>query len=178
MRDWRVFPKPVTYVCNSHNSYICITLISCFKACTNDFSGALFWMNSRTNLLVTQPCSELHPNFRFGVEIGRQCNNDGNWSPVDMTNCTMFLNSNPVIIVYFTVIVSDSNMIDSAVIISNVSTMETIYVMQAVLLASYTHVATNRIRQNYRGGKLSWFLRFFTQSRMFSHELWPCQLAM
>ena len=80
-------------------------------------------MNSRTNLLVTQPCSELHPNFRFGVEIGRQCNSDGNWSPVDMTNCTMFLDSNPVIIVYFTVIVSDSNTIDSAIIINNVSSL-------------------------------------------------------
>ena len=78
-------------------------------------------MNSRTNLLVTQPCSELHPNFRSGVEIGRHCNNDGNWSSVDMTNCTMFLNSNPVIVVYFTVIVSDSDMVDSAIIINSVS---------------------------------------------------------
>ena len=78
-------------------------------------------MNSRTNTLVTQPCSELHPNFRFGVQIGRQCNKDGNWSPFDMTNCTMFLNSNPVIIVHFTVIDSDSSTIDSATIIDNVS---------------------------------------------------------
>ena len=89
------------------------------KACVTDFSGALLWINSRTNLLVTQPCSELHPNFRSGVQIGRQCNSDGNWSPVDMTNCTMFLNSNPVIIVHFTVIVNDSDMIDST--INNVS---------------------------------------------------------
>ena len=78
------------------------------------------WINSRTNLLVTQPCSELHPNFRSGVQIGRQCNNDGKWLPVDMTNCTMFLNSNPVIIVHFTMIVTDSNMNDSANIINNV----------------------------------------------------------
>ena len=60
----------------------------------------------------------MHPNFRSGVQIGRQCNNDRKWSSVDMTNCTMFLNSNPVIIVYFTVIVNDSN--DSATIINNV----------------------------------------------------------
>ena len=94
----------------------------CFYiACANDFSGALLWINSRTDLLVTQPCSELHPNFRSGVQIGRQCNNDGKWSSVDMTNCTMSLNSNPVIIVYFTVIISDSNTIDSATIINNVS---------------------------------------------------------
>ena len=100
---------------------VLLSYLFCFKACANDFSGALFWMNSRTNTLVTQPCSELHPNFRFGVQIGRQCNKDGNWSPFDMTNCTMFLNSNPVIIVHFTVIDSDSSTIDSATIIDNVS---------------------------------------------------------
>ena len=99
-----------------------ICIIFCFhKACANDSSDGLFWINSRTNLLVTQPCSELHPNFRSGVEIGRQCNSDGNWSSVDMTNCTMFLKSNPVLLVYFTVTVSDSNTIDSATIINNVS---------------------------------------------------------
>ena len=99
-----------TYACNVYFFH---------KACVTDFSGALLWINSRTNLLVTQPCSELHPNFRSGVQIGRQCNNDGKWLSVDMTNCTMFLNSNPVIIVYFTVIVNDSDMIDST--INNVS---------------------------------------------------------
>ena len=91
-----------------------------YEACANDFSGALFWNSSRTNLLVTQPCSELHPSFRSGVQIGRKCNNDGNWSSVDMTNCTMFLNSNSIIIVYFTVFVTNSNMVDSATIINNV----------------------------------------------------------
>ena len=90
-------------------------------ACVNDFSGALFWNNSRRNLPVTQPCSTLHPSFRSGVNIERHCNSDGTWSPVDMTTCTMFMNSNPVIVVYFTVIVSDSNRIGSAVIINNVS---------------------------------------------------------
>ena len=92
-----------------------------YIACVNDFSGALFWNNSRRNLLVTQPCSTLHPSFRSGVNIARRCNSDGTWSPVDMTTCTMFMNSNPVLVVYFTVIVSDSNRIDSAIIINNVS---------------------------------------------------------
>ena len=105
---------------NIYIFYICLQCILRFdKACVTDFSGALLWMNSRTNSLVTQPCSDLHPNFRSGVYIGRQCNNDGKWSPVDMTNCTMFLNSNPVIIVYFTMIINNSDMIDST--INNVS---------------------------------------------------------
>ena len=104
------------------SKFFTFTIFICdFKACNNDFSGALFWSNSRRNLLVTQRCSELHPNFRSGVEIGRQCNNDGTWSPVDMANCTMHINSNPVLIVYFTVIVSGSNTMDLDIFINNVS---------------------------------------------------------
>ena len=111
--------------------------ITCFYiACVNDFSGALFWNNSRRNLLVTHLCSELHPNFRSGVEIVRKCNNDGNWSPVDMTTCTMFLDSNPVLVVYFTVILSDSSRINSTNIINNVS----IYSYNTANLKSTTYV--------------------------------------
>ena len=99
----------------------CLLLKTVCLACVNEFSGALFWNNSRRNLLVTQPCSVLHHNFRSGVEIGRQCNNDGNWSPVDMRNCTMFIDSDPVLIVYFTVIVNGSDTVDSAIIFNNVS---------------------------------------------------------
>ena len=109
------------YVCSECSNCYSYIIFLFYEACANDSSGGLFWINSRKNLLVTQPCSELHPNFRSGVEIGRQCNSDSNWSPVDITNCTMFLKSNPVIIVYFTVAVSDSNAIDSATIINNVS---------------------------------------------------------
>ena len=90
--------------------------------CADDFSGALFWNSNRRNKSVTQPCSRLHPSFRSGVNIERHCNNDGTWSPVDMTNCTTFVDSNPVITVHFTLIVNDSNTaMDSATIINNVS---------------------------------------------------------
>ena len=79
---------------------------SCFVnyhlACENDFSGGLFWPASRRNQLVTQRCSELHSSFRSGVTISRQCGDDGEWSPVDLRDCTMFINSNPLVIVYFT----------------------------------------------------------------------------
>ena len=71
-------------------------------ACQSDFSQALFWNNSRRGVQVIQSCSELHSSFRFGVGISRQCQADGSWSPVDVRNCTMFRDSNPVIVVYFT----------------------------------------------------------------------------
>ena len=71
-------------------------------ACQSDFSEALFWVNSRRGAQVTQSCSTLHPSFRFGVSISRQCQDDGNWSSVDLRNCTMFRDSNPVIVVYLT----------------------------------------------------------------------------
>ena len=89
--------------------------------CDNDFSEALFWTNTRQNSLSTQLCSQLHPSFRSGVEIGRQCNSDGSWSLVDLRNCTMFIGSKPVMIVYFTVILNDTGMTNSKNIINNVS---------------------------------------------------------
>ena len=79
-----------------------------------------FWNNSRRNVSATQLCSTLHPNFRSGVSIARRCNNDGTWSPVNMAACTMFIDSNPVIAIHFTVVVSDSNTMDSTTILSNV----------------------------------------------------------
>ena len=51
---------------------------------------------------MTQRCSELHSSFRSGVSVSRQCGDDGEWSPVDLRGCTMFINSNPLVIVYFT----------------------------------------------------------------------------
>ena len=92
-----------------------------FVACVDDFAGGLLWSNSRRNVSVTQPCSELHPSFRSGVNIERQCLNNGSWSSVDMSNCTMFRNSYPVVVVYFTVTTDNTYTGDSAAIISNVS---------------------------------------------------------
>ena len=108
-------------------------------ACINEFSGALFWINSRRNSLVTQPCSELHPNFRSGVEIGRQCNNDGNWSPVDISSCTMFIGSNPVLIIHFTAIINGSVTKDSTIIINNVSSSLNSPNLAYVYMVQVTH---------------------------------------
>ncbi|XP_065903440.1 uncharacterized protein [Dysidea avara] len=77
--------------------------LSVVEACDNNFSGALLWMKSQWNSLVTRPCSALHHNFRTGVNIERICQNDGTWSEVDLTKCTMFKNSYPIVTVYFTV---------------------------------------------------------------------------
>ena len=81
--------------------------------CRNEFSVALFWPNSRRDSLVTQSCSQLHPSFRSGVNIGRQCRSDGSWSPVDLRNCTMFKSSKPVSIVYFTVTENSNDVMSS-----------------------------------------------------------------
>ena len=47
----------------------------------------------------------LHPNFRSRVTIGRRCNDDGTWGPVDDSNCTA-LNTSSMLIVSFEVNVS------------------------------------------------------------------------
>jgi len=89
--------------------------------CDNDISEALLWPNSRQNSLSTQLCSQLHPSFRSGVEIGRWCSNNGSWSPVDLRNCTMFIGSKPVMIVYFTVDIDGTDNTNSENIIDEVS---------------------------------------------------------
>jgi len=71
-------------------------------ACENDFAGGIFWPFSGRNRLVTQQCSKLHSSFRSGVYIRRHCEDDGKWSPVDLRDCTMFIDSRPLVIVYFT----------------------------------------------------------------------------
>ena len=75
----------------------------CFVACESDFAGALLWPTSRRSRLVTQRCSALHPSFRSGVVVSRQCGDTGDWSPVSIQNCTMFADSNPLVIIYFAV---------------------------------------------------------------------------
>ena len=73
-----------------------------YVGCKDDFSEAVLWNASRLDQLVTVPCSELHSNFHYGVSISRYCNSDGTWSPVNLRNCTMLTDSQPVVIVYFT----------------------------------------------------------------------------
>ena len=87
-------------------------------ACSEEFSGGILWSSSRQDLLVTEPCSVLHSSFRSGVAIGRHCQNDSTWSRVDLTNCTMFVKSSPVILIYFSV---EIDPVDANKIIKNVS---------------------------------------------------------
>ena len=89
--------------------------------CKEDFSEALFWPNSRQDSLFTQSCSQLHPSFRSGVNVGRQCRSNGSWSPVDLRNCTMFIGSKPVVIVYFTVATNNTDVVTPVNITDNVS---------------------------------------------------------
>jgi len=100
-----------------------IFLIDTYVACEADFSGGLFWNTGRRNSSRTQLCSTLHPNFRSGVNIQRHCENNGTWSSIDTTNCTMFMDSLPVVMVSFTAATNNTETIvkHSALIIGNVS---------------------------------------------------------
>ena len=84
--------------------FVCkLKTLLCFAACKADFAGALLWPTSQRSRLVTQRCSTLHPSFRSGVMISRQCDDGGDWSPISIQDCTMFDDSNPLVIVYSTV---------------------------------------------------------------------------
>ena len=92
-------------------------------ACDANFSGGIFWNTSRRDVINTQLCSILHPNFRSGVNIERRCQNNGLWSSIDLTDCTMFRGSLPVVTVSFTVTTNSTQTVesDSILIINNVS---------------------------------------------------------
>ena len=112
------------------HTYAIIRYVHIFSACIDDFADGLFWSNSRRNVSVTQPCSELHPSFRSGVNIERQCLHDGSWSSVDISSCTMFRNSYPVVVVYFTLNNNNNtDTVDATTIINNVSFFNHIFSM-------------------------------------------------
>ena len=123
-----------------HIYTVFITL--CHIACDDDMSNGLFWEKSRLNSTVTQPCSRLHPNFRFGVSIKRQCHNNGSWSAVDLSNCTMYRNSHPVVVVDFTLGTINLDIVNLSDITTKVS-LTTIY----LALSSY-HSSTKNVENS------------------------------
>ena len=94
-----------------------------FVACEADFTGALLWPTSQRSRLVTQRCSALHPSFRSGVTISRQCGDRGDWSPVSIQDCTMFDNSNPLVIVYLTVNTTEVDLTSTVADVSMVANL-------------------------------------------------------
>ena len=121
--------------------FYCVKL---YAACDADFSNGSFWNTSRRDISRTQLCSTLHPNFLSGVNIERRCENDGTWSPIDLSNCTMFMDSLPVVIVSFTVAINNTETVDtgSTLIINNVSGV--ILFAQYMLRNSVGHESTSR----------------------------------
>ena len=83
-----------------------------------NFSGGLLWPTSRRNRVVTQSCSTLHPSFRSRVSVGRKCNDDGTWGPVDDTDCTALNDAHRTLTVSFILNVSQA---EADIIVDNVS---------------------------------------------------------
>ena len=87
-------------------------------ACLQNYSGGLLWPTSKRNREVTQSCSTLHPSIRSRVSVGRKCNDDGTWGPVDYSNCTALNDAIPTLTVSFIFNVSLAN---ARAIVDNVS---------------------------------------------------------
>ena len=102
--------------------------------CYNEFSDGLFWPTSRQGSQVTQSCSQLHPRFRSGVNVGRQCGSDGNWLPVDLRNCTTFIESKPIMVLFFTLRLIASNTADDKVTDNIVASVSILLINDIILL--------------------------------------------
>ena len=68
----------------------------------------------------------LHPSFRSGVMVSRQCGDEGDWSPISIQDCTMFNDSNPLVIIYFTVNTSNTDETTHTSTTENVSIQSTL----------------------------------------------------
>ena len=111
-------------------SLIFISTVACFES----FSGGLLWPTSRRNRVVTQSCSTLHPSFRLWVFVGRKCNDDGTWGPVDDSNCTVLDSAIPTLLISFEVNVFQ---VDAPDVVNDVSFN---VLAHAVLMHSVIHM--------------------------------------
>ena len=91
--------------------YVNLSKLWLCVGCRDDFSKAVLWNANSLNHLVTAPCSDLHSSFHYSVSMSRWCKPDGTWSLVDLRNCTMLTDSQPVLIVYYTLKANLSSMI-------------------------------------------------------------------
>ena len=67
-------------------------------ACLSSISHGLIWDNQSADTTSFKRCSDLHYNFRSRVYASRKCSPNGEWQDVDLTNCTMHLYSDTVLV--------------------------------------------------------------------------------
>ena len=73
----------------------CILLL---VACPSNISHGIIWDGQSENTTTFKRCSELHRNFRSGTYASRKCNEIGEWENVNLTDCTMYVSSDSVVV--------------------------------------------------------------------------------
>lgn len=85
--------------------------ISNLVACTSDISHGLIWEGQSENTTTFKRCSELHRNFRSGTRASRKCNAKGEWENVNLTDCTMYAYTDPVVVAQATITPANQSVI-------------------------------------------------------------------
>ena len=89
-----------------------------YIACEPEYRNGLLWERHQSNQTAQIRCSIFHPSFRSGVYIGRMCNENGEWSGIDFSSCTMRLDAKPLLVFEIN---STSSVVNTEEIMNDVS---------------------------------------------------------
>ena len=89
-----------------------------YIACEPEYRNGLLWERHQSNQMAQIRCSTFHPSFRSGVYIGRICNENGEWSDIDFSSCTMRLDAKPLLLFEIN---STSSVVNTEEIMNDVS---------------------------------------------------------
>jgi len=61
-------------------------------------SYGISWLHTTVNEVARMRCAHIHPSFGYGPAVTRQCLDGGVWDTPDMSQCSIGVNANPLII--------------------------------------------------------------------------------
>ena len=89
-----------------------------YIACEPEYKNGLLWERHQSNQMAQIRCSAFHSSFRSGVYISRMCNENGEWSEIDFSSCTMRLDAKPLLVFEIN---STSSVVNTEEIMNDVS---------------------------------------------------------
>ena len=69
--------------------------------CPEEFNGGWIWPRTLSNTSVSVPCRSADPNFERQTETKRYCDEDGSWSRLEPSTCTVIRNSPTFVLAWF-----------------------------------------------------------------------------
>ena len=108
--------------------------------CPEEIVMGIVWERSLTNATYNHKCSDIHPSFKLADVVTRKCMKNRSWTPVDMSQCVMDLNSPVVMVLVVTLNAENSSIVQSAMdqINNEVCILLKVYVLPGLTKGTYS----------------------------------------